>query len=96
MPAYVILTREKTRNSAELDIYNEMAPAAFAGHPATFLVWHGRHEVLEGPATEDVLLAVFPTFEAAKEWHSSTAYQEACRHRFLGGDFRCILVEGAA
>ena len=96
MPAYVILTREKTRNQAELDTYNKMAPEAFASHPATFLVWHGRHEVLEGPATEDVLLAVFPSFEDAKAWHESPAYQEACRHRFNGGDFRCILVEGTA
>jgi uncharacterized protein (DUF1330 family) len=94
MPAYVILTREKTRNQAELDIYNSMAPGAFAGHPAKFLVMHGRHEVLEGAATEDVMLAVFPTFEDAIAWHGSPAYQEACRHRFHGGDFRCIVVEG--
>jgi uncharacterized protein (DUF1330 family) len=94
VPAYVILTREKTRNKAELDIYNSMAPGAFAGHPATFLVMHGHHEVLEGPATEDVMLAVFPTFQAAKDWHESPAYREACQHRFSGGDFRCILVEG--
>jgi len=95
MPAYVILTREKTRDVSELETYNKMAPGAFAGHPAKFLVWHGRHEVLEGAATEDVMLAVFPSFEEAKAWHESAAYQEAAKHRFLGGDFRCILVDGA-
>jgi uncharacterized protein (DUF1330 family) len=94
MPAYVILTREKTRNQTELDTYNQMVPAAFAGHPANFLAMHGRHEVLEGAATEDVIIAEFPTFEAAKAWHSSPAYQQAAEHRFKGGDFRCILVEG--
>jgi uncharacterized protein (DUF1330 family) len=94
MPAYVILTREKTRDSSELEIYNQMAPAGFAGHPAKFLAFHGRHEVLEGSAAEDVMLAEFPSFEDAKAWHESPAYKEACQHRFKGGDFRCILVEG--
>jgi len=94
MPAYVILTREKTRNQAELDTYNQMAPGGFAGHAATFLVVHGRHEVLEGPAAEDVMMVSFPTFEEATAWHDSPAYREACRHRFQGGDFRCIVVQG--
>jgi uncharacterized protein (DUF1330 family) len=95
MATYVILTREKTRDAAELAIYNKMAPGGFVGHDATFLVVHGRHEVLEGPATEDVMMVSFPSFEAAKAWHESPAYREACEHRFRGGDFRCIVVEGA-
>jgi uncharacterized protein (DUF1330 family) len=71
-----------------------MAPGAFAAHPAKFLVMHGRLEVLEGPATEDVMLAVCQTFEEAKAWHGSPEYQEAAQHRFKGGDCRCIVVEG--
>jgi uncharacterized protein (DUF1330 family) len=94
MPAYVVLTREKTRIPSELETYDRMAPAAFAGHPVTMLVRHGRHEVLEGPATEDVMMVSFPTFEAAKAWHESPAYQQVAEHRFKGGDYRCILVEG--
>ena len=40
------------------------------------------------------MMAVFPSLEEAKAWHESPAYKEACKHRFQGGDFRCILVEG--
>jgi hypothetical protein len=57
MTAYVILTRDKTRDQRELDTYNTMAHGASAGHPAKLPVMHSRREVPEGPATEDVMLA---------------------------------------
>jgi uncharacterized protein (DUF1330 family) len=94
MPAYVILTREKTRIPRELDVYDKLAPASFASYPVKLLVRHGRHEVLEGPDTEDVMLVEFPSFDAAKAWHESNAYQAIAEHRFKGGDFRCIVMEG--
>jgi hypothetical protein len=33
MVAYVIFIKERAHNQGELDLYNEMAPAALAGHP---------------------------------------------------------------
>jgi hypothetical protein len=33
MVAYVVFTREKTRNPAELAVYAKKAPAGLAGHP---------------------------------------------------------------
>jgi len=36
----------------------------------------------------------FPIFEAAKAWHESPAYQEASAHRFRGGDYNVVTVEG--
>ena len=33
MPAYVILTREKTRNEAKLKEYRQLVPASFQKHP---------------------------------------------------------------
>ena len=36
MPAYVILTREKTRNEAKLNEYRQLVPASFQKHPAKF------------------------------------------------------------
>ena len=94
MPAYVIFTREKTRNAAEIEQYKQLTPASFAGFNPTFRVTHGRYEVLEGPPTETVMMIEFPTYEEAMAWYASPAYQKASEHRFLGADYRCIIVEG--
>ena len=44
MVAYVIFIKERAHNQGELDLYNEMAPAALAGHPITFPIAHGHKE----------------------------------------------------
>jgi uncharacterized protein (DUF1330 family) len=60
MPAYVVITREKTRNQDQLDQYRELAPASFKEHPVVFRARHGRQEVLEGSAAEEVLILRVP------------------------------------
>ena len=52
MVAYVVFTREKTTNQAELDTYARKAQAAAEGHNVSFLALYGKHEVLEGPTME--------------------------------------------
>lgn len=56
MTTYMIFTREKTTNQAELDKYGPMAGAASGGHKLTPLVVYGKHEVLEGAPTEGVVI----------------------------------------
>lgn len=94
MPAFVVFTREKTRNAERLAKYKEMAPESFKEHPAIMRANHGRTEVLEGPAVEDIVILEFGTYEEAKAWYKSAAYQAASEHRFQGGDYRAILTEG--
>jgi uncharacterized protein (DUF1330 family) len=94
MPAYVVITREKTRNQAQLDQYKELAPASFKDHPVVFRARHGRQEVLEGAASENILILEFPSYEEAQAWYQSQEYQEASKHRFQGGDYRIILTDG--
>ena len=96
MAAYVVITREKTRNAAKLDEYKKIAPSSFQKHPATFLAIHGRQEVLEGPRNEDIVILEFPSYEAAQAWYHSPEYQAASERRFQGGDYRFILTEGVA
>jgi len=96
MPAYAVITRERTRNPAKLEEYRKIAPASFQKHPAKFLAIHGPFEVLEGPNCEDVIILEFPSYEAARAWYHSPEYQAACELRFQGGDYRCILTEGKA
>ena len=94
MPAYVVFTREKTRNADQLAKYKELTLQSFKEHPAKVLARHGRQEILEGPSAEDVLILQFETYEDAKAWYESPAYKAACLHRFQGGDYRAILTEG--
>jgi uncharacterized protein (DUF1330 family) len=93
-PAYVIFTRERTRDASELRTYSQKSPASLAGHPVTALAVYGRHEVLEGAQVEGVVVIRFPSFAAAKTWYDSPAYREARKHRFAGADYRAVIVEG--
>jgi uncharacterized protein (DUF1330 family) len=94
MPAYIVFQRDSTINQAELESYAPMARASFAGHPIKPVVVYGKHEVLEGPPVEGVVIVEFPTYEDAKKWYDSPAYREAREHRFKGAKYRAVLVQG--
>jgi len=94
MTVYIVFTREKTRDPAELQVYMEKVGATMAGHPITPRAVYGRQEVLEGAAVEGVVIVEFPTMEAAKAWYDSPAYREVRMHRFKSADYRAVIVEG--
>jgi hypothetical protein len=48
MSAYLVFTREKTLDEAELKLYWDKIRTTFAGHQVKVLVNYGRLEVLEG------------------------------------------------
>ena len=94
MSAYLVFTREKTLNAAELAIYQQKVAPTLGTYDLKTLVAYGRHEVLEGAPLEGVVIVEFPTVAAAKGWYNSPAYSEAREHRFKGAEYRCVLVEG--
>jgi uncharacterized protein (DUF1330 family) len=94
MPAFAIFIRDKTLDPAELDTYGKMAGGTMAGHTMIPRAVYGKHEVLEGPDVEGVVILEFPTLEAAKAWYDSPAYTEAREHRFRGAEYRALIVEG--
>jgi uncharacterized protein (DUF1330 family) len=94
MSAYLIFTREKTLDPAELEIYWSQIKSTFAGHQVKLLASYGRHEDLEGPPTEGTVVAEFPSMEAAKAWYDSPAYREVRQHRLRGAIYRGLVVEG--
>ena len=94
MSAYVVFTREKTLDEAELKIYWDKIRATFAGHQVKVLVNYGRHEVLEGDPVEGIVIAEFPSFEAAKAWYESPAYQAIRHHRLKGAIYNGLIVQG--
>ena len=94
MPAYIVLTRERTHDSEEMQRYSEKAKAAREGHDPQPLAFYGDVEGLEGSDMEGAVILRFPDMAAARAWYQSPAYQEARKHRFLGADYRVFLVEG--
>lgn len=97
MAAYIVFTRLRTRDPAELALYAKEAPAFLAGHAISWLARFGTPcETLEGPEAEGAAILEFPTLAEAKAWYASPAYQDASQHRYRGGDYCAILVEGSA
>ena len=94
MSAYIVFTRERTRDADELKVYSGMASPSLAGHPVKALVAYGKSETLEGAPIEGAVILEFPTLEAAKAWYDSPAYVEARAHRFAAADYRCFITEG--
>ena len=94
MPAFMVFIREKTLDKSELETYWATIRATLEGHPIKILAAYGRHVTLEGPEVEGVVVAEFPTLEAARAWYDSPAYQEAAQHRFRGAIYRGLIVEG--
>jgi uncharacterized protein (DUF1330 family) len=94
MSAYFIFTREKTTDPSELETYRREVEATFAGHNIKVLAAYDKHEVLEGDDIEGVVIAEFPSMEAAKAWYTGDAYKKVREHRFKGAVYRCILVQG--
>jgi len=94
MSAYIVFTRDKMIDPKEMELYGQKAMAASAGHNMKPLAIYGRHEVVEGPDVEGVVIVEFADMDAAKAWYHSPAYQDACQHRFKGATYRAVIVEG--
>lgn len=94
MSAYIVFIREETLDKSELETYWQKAPAAMEDQPIKALAAYGRHVTLEGPDVEGVVIAEFPSVEAAQAWYDSPAYQQAAQHRFRGAVYRGLVVEG--
>lgn len=93
MAAYLIFTRLRTKDQAELDKYFASGEAS-DDLPFTILVGYGEQVVLEGCGHEGMVVLEFENFQAARDWYESPFYQRISRHRWRGGDYQVTLVEG--
>ena len=94
MSAYSIFMRERTRDADELAAYAELVTPLIAGSGATILAAYGALDALKGSAPEGLVVARFDTMAAARAFYDSPEYQAAVKHRFLGADYRSMIVEG--
>jgi uncharacterized protein (DUF1330 family) len=94
MTAYVILIREKMRDTDAMARYAEAAKNARGDHKITPLAFSGAHEVTEGADADGVVILAFPSMAEAKAWYGSPEYTAAKAHRFQAADYRVLFVEG--
>ena len=94
MSAYIVFIRTKTLDQKELETYWAGIRVTTKGHPIEILVAYGKHEVLEGDPVEGIVIAKFPTVNAAKDWYFSEAYQSVAKHRQKGAIYQGLIVEG--
>ncbi len=94
MAAYLVFTRERLRDPAELEVYSAKAGPSLSGHTVKPLAIYGRSETLEGPSIDSAVIMEFPSMTAARTWYDSPAYKEAREHRFKAADYRVFIVEG--
>lgn len=95
MTAYIVFTREKTRDPDLLATYKTHARPTLAGRPVKRLAAYGHLEVMEGAAIEGAMILEFPSIEDAKAWYDGPEYRAAREWRFKAADYRCFIVEGA-
>jgi uncharacterized protein (DUF1330 family) len=95
MSAYIVFTRTHTRNSAQLDEYTKQIPKFTAGHSIRWLA-QGPCETAEGAPVESLAILEFPTLAEARAWYTRPAYQSASMHRYQGGDYNAVIIEGAS
>ena len=94
MASYIVFTKEKTTDQAELDTYGSLVGETFKGHPVKILTAYGQQEILEGTGPDGVVIVEFPDHEAALAWYNGPAYTKVREHRFKGGIYRATLVAG--
>jgi uncharacterized protein (DUF1330 family) len=96
MPTAYILVDSLISDPEQFKQYAALAPAAVAAAGGEYLARGGRNETLEGDWKPPRLTVLrFPSYEAAKTFYDSAAYQ-AVRQKRVGATqhFNMVLVEG--
>jgi uncharacterized protein (DUF1330 family) len=94
MTAYVVFIRDHMKDEELFKKYSAASREARGDHPVTPLAYYGEVETLEGKPADGVVIASFPTAEAARAWYFSDAYQAAKAIREEAADYRVVLVSG--
>ena len=95
MSAYLVYLCQSVNDRDELETYWEKITDTFEGVDIKLLSAYAGFEVLEGEErVEGVVVAEFPSVEAAKAWYHGPQYTEVRQHRLRGGKFIGILADG--
>jgi uncharacterized protein (DUF1330 family) len=95
MSAYLVYLCQSVNDRDELETYWDKISETFVGVDIKLLSAYAAQELLEceGPV-EGVVVAEFPSMDAAKEWYNGPAYTEVRQHRMRGAKYIGLLVDG--
>ena len=92
-PVYMVYVCHSVSDRAKLEEYWDSIGPTLKGQPIKLLAGYTPFEVLEGQNVEAVLVAEWPSMEAAKAWYDSPGYK-AIRHlRQDNAKYTGVLVE---
>ncbi len=94
MTGYVIAQIE-VNNAKKFREYQALAKGTAENFGGTFIVRGGNMEVVEGESLSRVVIIKFPSFQAAKDWHTSDTYSKAKQIRNISAKSNFIIVEGS-
>ena len=95
MPSAYIIANVRVTNPEQYEEYKKWSTAAFAAHKAEICVRGGKVEVMEGDwQPERVVIAKFPSVDAAKAFYDSAEYLKARKAREGAAIMRLVVVEG--
>jgi uncharacterized protein (DUF1330 family) len=95
MAAYLVYICKEVTDRRELEIYWDKIGPTLAGSGVENLAGYTRFEKLEGEQpVEGLVVASFPSMEAARAWYHGPKYAEVRPHRLNGGKYLGLLVEG--
>lgn len=95
MSSAYIIANVRVTNPEQYEEYKKWSTAAFKAHNAEICVRGGQVEVMEGDWQPDrVVVAKFPSVEAAKAFYDSAEYLVARKAREGAAIMRLVVVEG--
>ena len=95
MPSAYIIANVRVTNPEQYEEYKKWSTAAFAAHKAEICVRGGKVDVMEGDwQPERVVIAKFPSVDAAKAFYDSAEYLKARKAREVAAIMRLVVVEG--
>ena len=92
--AYWVATYRAIHNQEKFAAYAKLAGPALQAAGGRFIARGNAAHVYEGAVPGRVVIAEFPSFEAAKAWYESPAYQAIRHHRLKGAIYDGLVVQG--
>jgi uncharacterized protein (DUF1330 family) len=92
--AYLVVLADIT-DPEKYAAYAKLSPGILAAHGGKYLARAGRAEAMEGPPfTGRVVVAEFPSYDAARGFYTSPEYTRARALRVGAAEARFVIVEG--
>jgi uncharacterized protein (DUF1330 family) len=94
MSAYAVGLLRNVRVNEGIVAYLHGIDATLEPFGGRFIIHGGPREILEGTASDDLIVIAFPTIEAARSWYASPAYQALVPLRTQGAEGEVFLIQG--